>query len=62
MRSRVTVVSLSVSMYRFLSVTAVSATYMIFESKMRYHWVLCGVLQICNVWFSLRPYTEFWRP
>ena len=52
MCSRVTVVSLCVCV-QILSVTVLSATYMIFESNLRYHRVLYGILQICNGWFLL---------
>ena len=48
---RVTVVSLCVC----LSVTTLTATYIVCKAEVRYHnMVLYGVLQICNVWLSLK--------
>ena len=38
----------------YLSVTALTATYIILKSKVRYHRGLHGVLNICNVWLSLK--------
>ena len=52
--ARVTVVSLSVCVSICLSVTVLTATYLICKAKVRYHRVLYGVLQICNVWTLLK--------
>ena len=38
----------------YLSVTVLTATYIILKSKVRYHRGLHGVLNICNVWLSLK--------
>ena len=38
----------------YLSVTALTATYIILKSKVRYHRDLHGVLNICNVWLPLK--------
>ena len=38
----------------YLSVTALTATYIILKSKVRYQRGLHGVLNICNVWLSLK--------
>ena len=46
----ITVVSLCVC----LSVTAVTATYLVRKAKVRYHMVLYSDLQICNMWLSLK--------
>ena len=46
----VTVVSLCVCW----SVSALTATYLIRKGKVRYHMVLYSVLQICNMWLSLK--------
>ena len=35
-------------------VTVLTATYIILKSKVRYHRGLHGVLNICNVWLSLK--------
>ena len=43
-----------VSLCVCLSVTALTATYLVCKAKVRYHMVLYGVLQICNVWLSLK--------
>ena len=37
-----------------LSVTALTTTYLICKAKVRYHRVLYGVLQICNMLIQLR--------
>ena len=37
-----------------VSVTTLTATYLVYKAKVRYHRVLYGVLQICNVWISLK--------
>ena len=37
-----------------LSVTVLAATYLVCKAKVRYHRVLNGVLQICNVGISLK--------
>ena len=50
--ARGTVVGLCVCVY--LSVTALTATYIILKSKVRYHRGLHGVFNICNVWLSLK--------
>ena len=39
----------------YLSVTKLTATYIIFKSKVRYHRVLRGILNICNMWLTLKP-------
>ena len=49
MRHRVIVVSLSVCLSVCLSVTMLAATYLACK-------VLYGVLQICNVWISLKTF------
>ena len=36
------------------TVTALTATYIILKSMVRYHRGLHGVLNICNVWLSLK--------
>ena len=38
----------------YFSVTTLTATYIILKSKVRYHRDLHGVLNICNVWLSLK--------
>ena len=43
-----------VSLYVCLSVTTLTATYLVRKAKVRYHMVLYGVLQICNVWLLLK--------
>ena len=48
--ARVMVVNLCVC----LSVATLTATYLVCKAKVRYHRVPYGVLQICNVWISLR--------
>ena len=58
--ARGTVVSLCVCvcvcmcMCVYLSVTTLTAAYIILKSKVRYHRGLHGVLNICNVWLSLK--------
>ena len=57
--ARVTVVSLTVcvcvcTVSVCLSVTTLTATYLVCKTKVRYHRVLYGVLQTCNVWISLK--------
>lgn len=42
--------SRSICVYVYLSVAMLSATYLIYTSKLRCHGVLCGIFQICNVW------------
>ena len=37
-----------------LSVTALTTTYLVCKAKVRYHRVLYGVLQICNMLIQLR--------
>ena len=45
-----------------LSITALTATYLICKAKVRYHRILYGVLQICNVWISLKTLVQkLWR-
>ena len=48
--ARVTIVNLSVG----LSVTALTATNFVCKAMVRYHRVLHDVLQIYNVWISLK--------
>ena len=47
--------TLGVCVSVYLSVTTLTATYNILKSKVRYHGVLHDVLNICNVWLSLKP-------
>ena len=51
-----TVVSLglSVCVCVCLSATALTATYLVCKAKVRHHRVIYGVLQIYNVWISLK--------
>ena len=39
-----------------MSVTVLAATYLVYESKTRWHTVSCRLLKVCIVWTSLKSF------
>jgi hypothetical protein len=59
---RVTVVILCVYLPVCVSVTTLTATYLVCESKLRCYKIPCGIPNACVVWTLLKRFVlQFWR-